>query len=216
MKFFKKEKEVQQLLLEHLSLTQDCLAEARNVLEHYIAGDVDAAIELAEKVKRLEREGDYCKRKVRTKLHDGAFLPQVRGDIYHLVELVDVINGAGEATAKCLANELPRIPEEFASELMEICNQCINSYQQLRKAMKNFIKSDGEMDALHEHVEQVYQLESEIHIKQTNLTRRIFAAEIELAQKIHFCQLLRTICSISDLSEDVADALEAAVMRSVV
>lgn len=216
MTFFKKEKEVRQLLLEHLSLTQDCLAESRNVLEHYLAGDVDAAIELAEKVKRLEREGDYCKRKARTMLQNGAFLPQVRADIYHLVELVDVINGAGESTAKCLANELPKIPEEFSSDLMEICNQCINSYQELRKAMKNFIKPDGETEALHEHVERLYQLESEIHIKQTDLTRRVFASALDLAQKIHFSQLLRTICSISDLSEDVADALESTVMRSVV
>jgi predicted phosphate transport protein (TIGR00153 family) len=216
MTIFKKEKEVRELVLEHLSLTRDCLAEARNVLEHYLAGDLDAAIDIAEKVKRLEREGDYCKRKARVVLHNGAFLPQVRADIHRLVELVDTINGAGESAAKCLVNELPSIPEEFAGDLMDICSQCINSYHELRKAFKNFIKPDGEMDALHEHVERVYQMESEIHIKQTDLTRRVFASGLELAQKIHFSQLLRTICSISDLAEDVADALESTVMRSVV
>jgi predicted phosphate transport protein (TIGR00153 family) len=216
MAFFKKEKEVRKLILEHLSLTQDCLAEVRAVLEHYMAGELDVATEKAEMVKRLERECDYCKRKAREVLHDGAFLPQVRADIHHLIELADTINGAGEAAAKCLVNEQPTIPPEFETDLMEICTQCLNSFHELRKAIKIFVDPDGEMPALHEHVERVYKLESEIHIKQAELTRKIFSSGLELAQKIHLGQLLRDICSISDQSEDVADALESTVMRSVV
>lgn len=216
MTLFRKEKEVRRLVLEHLSLTRDCLAETRNVLEHYLEGDLEAAIALAEKVKRLEKEGDHSKRKARVMLHSGAFLPQVRADIHHLVELVDNINGAGETTAKCLVHERPEIPQEFASDLMEICSQGLNCFHELRSALKNFIKPDGEMDALHAHVEQVYRLQSDIHVKHAELTGRVFTSTLELATKIHFGQLLRGISSIADLSEDVADALESVVMRSVV
>lgn len=216
MILFKKEKEVRRLVLEHLSLTRDCLAETRNVLEYYLAGDLEASIDLAEKVKRLEREGDHSKRKAREMLHHGAFLPQVRADIHHLVELVDNINGAGETTAKCLVHEQPKIPEEFASDLMEICNQGLNCFHELRSAMKNFIKPEGEIDALHAHVENVYRLQSDIHVRQAELTSRVFASTLGLAEKIHFGQLLRSIGSIPDLAENVADALESVVMRSVV
>lgn len=216
MILFKKEKEVRRLVLEHLSLTRDCLAELRNLLEHYLADDLESAIALAEKVKRLEREGDHSKRKARVVLHNGAFLPQVRSDIHHLVELVDKINNSCETSAKCLVHEQPKIPQEFASDLMEICNQGLNCYHELRSAMKNFIKPEGEIDALHAHVEQVYRLQSEIHIMQAELTGRIFASKLDLAEKIHLGQLLRDISSIADLSEDVADALESVVMRSVV
>jgi predicted phosphate transport protein (TIGR00153 family) len=216
MMLFKKEKEVRRLVLEHLSLTRDCLAETRNVLEHYLAGDLDPAIMLAEKVKRLEREGDHIKRQARVMLHNGAFLPQVRADIHHLVELVDKINNCCETSAKCLVHEQPKIPQEFASDLMEICNQGLSCYHELRSGMKNFIKPEGEIEALHAHVEQVYKLQSEIHIKQAELTGRIFNSTQQLAEKIHLGQLLRVISAVADLSEDVADALESVVMRSVV
>lgn len=216
MALFKKEKEVRRLVLEHLSLTRDCLAETRNVLEHYLAGDQAAAGSLAEHVKQLERAGDQSKRRARLMLHNGAFLPQVRADVHHLVELVDKINNAGECVTKCLVDEQPHIPQEFAGELLEICNLGLNCFKELRDAMKNFIKPEGEIEALHAHVEAVYRLQSESHVKQARLTARIFDSELELAQKLHMNQLLRFIGSFCDLAEDVADALESVVMRSVV
>lgn len=216
MTLFKKEKEVRRLVLEHVSLTRDCLAETRNVLEHYLAGDLESAIAGAETVKRLERECDHSKRKARIVLHNGAFLPQIRADVHHLVELADKLDGAGETAAKFLVHEQPRIPGEFASDLMELCTLGLSCYHELRSAMKNFIKPDGEIDALHEHVEAVYRLQSESHVKLAALTGRVFGSGLELAEKIHIGQLLRIIGSICDLAEDVADSLESVVMRSVV
>ncbi len=216
MALFKKEKEARRLVLEHLSLTRDCLAETRNVLEHYLAGDLEAAIGGAETVKRLERECDHSKRKARIVLHHGAFLPQIRSDVHHLVELADKLDGAGETAVKFLVHEQPKIPQEFASDLMELCSLELSCYHELRSAMKNFIKPEGELDALHEHVEAVYRLQSESHVKQAELTGRVFSSNLQLAEKIHLAQLLRIIGSICDLCEDVADALESVVMRSVV
>jgi predicted phosphate transport protein (TIGR00153 family) len=216
MMIFKKEKEVRELVLEHLSLSQDCLSASRSVLEHYLLGEKEAVLENSREVKRLEREADRCKRQARVVLHAGAFLPQLRSDIHQLVEMVDEINAAAEMSTKCLVNESPEIPQAYGAALMEIYEQNVACFHELHKAMKCFFKPKGEIGEMHQHVALVCQLESEVDLKQANLTRQVFDSGLELAKKTHFCQLLRYICNISDYAEDVVDELESTVMRSVV
>jgi predicted phosphate transport protein (TIGR00153 family) len=216
MLIFKKEKEVRKLILDHISVSYDCLSEARSMTEAYVAGDKDSVAEKAIRVKSLEREADILKRQAREVLHQGAFLPHIRSDLHNLVELVDGIVGIGEEVAKFLSNQSPQIPEEFEADLLAIFGLCVSCFNELRKALRDYVIPKGEIESLHIHVEKVSALESEIDDRQALLTKKVFASEIDLAAKMHFAQLLRVIASISDAAEELSDELESTVMRSVV
>lgn len=216
MLIFEKEKQVRKLILTHLNEVQGCLMESRNVLEEYISGDLELACQRVSSVIEIESRADALERQIRDALLDGAFLPNIRSDVYRLVEAVDAIAGKGEHVARFIVDQLPEIPEEFESELLEIFRLCMNCFQELRKALRDYFKPKGEIENLHEHVARVCDIETEVDVAESELTRQIFNSDLDLAEKIQLKQLLERIGNIADLSEDASDELEFAAMKSVV
>ena len=215
MLIFKKEKKARNLVLEHFAKTNDCLIEAHQVLEEYISGDMDDAHEAATRVRVLESEADGLKRRIREVLFAGAFLPQIRSDVYRLVDSVDSVADKGETAAHFLVNQSPRIPEEFQAELVNIFGLCVSTFHELRDGLKRFFKPKGKMEDLQQHVIRVGELETMVDNKEAEMTRKIFASSMDQADKIHLCQLLKHIALIADAAEDAADELEFAAMKSV-
>ena len=216
MLIFKKEKQVRKLILSHLNEVQECLMEARNVLEEYISGELELACQRVNAVIEIESRADTLERQIRDLLLDGAFLPNIRSDVYRLVEAVDAIAGKAEGVARFIVDQLPEIPEEFEGELLEIFGQCLNCFLELRKALRDYFKPKGDIENLHVHVARVCEIETEVDRAESELTRKIFESDLNLAEKIHFRQLLERIGNIADLSEDASDELEFAAMKSVV
>jgi len=216
MLIFKKEKQVRKLFLSHLNEVQECLMESRNTLEEYIAGDLELTGRRVNAVIEIESRADTLESQIRDMLLDGAFLPTIRSDVYRLVEGVDAIAGKAESVARFVVDQLPEIPEEFEGDLLEIFAQCLNCFMELRKALRDYFKPKGEIENLHIHVARVCEIETEVDIAESELTRRIFISDLNLAEKIHLRQLLERIGNIADLSEDASDELEFAAMKSVI
>ena len=216
MLIFKKEKQVSKLILSHLNEVQACLMESRNVLEGYIAGDLELACQRANSVIEIESRADALERQIRDVLLDGAFLPNIRSDVYRLVEAVDAIAGKAEGVALFIVDQLPEIPEEIEAALLDIFRQSLHCFLELRKALRDYFKPKGDIENLHVHVARVCDIETAVDVAESGLTRQIFESDLELAEKIHLKQLLERIGNIADLSEDASDELEFAAMKSVV
>ena len=216
MLIFKKEKQVRKLVLEHMSEVQACLMESRSTIEAYIAGDIEEAGGRASQVIAIESRADVLERQIRESLLKGAFLPHIRSDIYRLVESVDSIAGKAEDIARFVIDQSPVIPDEFQEDLMGIFRLSLDCFQELRKAYKDFFKPKGKLTEVNEHVNRVCEIETEVDLKESTLAREMFASSIGLVEKIHLEQLIRQIGNIADLSEDAADELEFAAMKSVV
>ncbi|NNJ66166.1 MAG: DUF47 family protein, partial [Xanthomonadales bacterium] len=123
---FKKEKHVRKLVLAHLAEVEGCLQATRNVLEEYLKGDIEAARQLAHQVIEIESRADKLEREIREKLLEGAFLPQIRSDVYRLVEAVDAIAGKAEDVARFIRAQRPNIPSAYESDLLELFRQSLN------------------------------------------------------------------------------------------
>jgi predicted phosphate transport protein (TIGR00153 family) len=216
MLIFKKEKHARELVLKHLKEVGECLMESRNSLEEYVVGNFESAAEKAQSVDQIESRADSLKREVREVLLDGAFLPHIRVDVYRLVEAVDSIAGMGEEITHFITDQSPKVPEEFHAELLEIFSQSLNSFHELRKALKAYLKPKGMFHDLMEHFTKVCAFESEVDILQSSLTKKVFSSSLELGEKLHLQQLIKRVGNISDLSEDAADELEFAAMKSMV
>ncbi len=216
MLIFKKEKRVRKLILGHLGEVQECLTGSRNVLEEYTSGNFEVALERANLVIEVESRADTLEREIRETLIQGAFLPHIRSDVYRLVEAVDSIAGKAEDVARFVVDQTPQIPDEFQPELLDIFRHSLNCFLELRKALRDYFKPKGQIENLHEHVNRVCEIETEVDVMESILARRVFNSSLDLAQKIHLEQLIRTIGGIADLSENASDELEFAAMKSVV
>lgn len=216
MLVFKKEKHARKLILGHLDEAQACLVETRNALEAFIEGDEKAVLEKRELVGKIESRADAQRREIRDVLLDGAFLPHIRSDVYRLVGCVDHIANKAEGLARFLADQPPELPDEYKPNILMLLQHSIDSFGELRKGLKDYLKPKGMLENLHVHVTRVDELESEVDDLESSMMKRIFGSDLELGHKMHLEQLIRRITAIADLSEDAADELEFAAMKSVV
>ncbi len=216
MLIFKKEQEAAKAVRAHLVLTDKALRRARHAVEAYLAGDRGLCRELAAKVDRLESEADDRKREVRNLLFSGAFLPQIRSDIFELVAAVDAIAGKAESVCRMLSEEEPAIPERWATPVNELFGRSTECFAELRAAMGVFLGKKGEFDTLHAHVNRVTELEGDVDDREEALTREVFASDLALAEKLHIQRLLERIGRIADRTEDAADVLETAALKAVI
>jgi predicted phosphate transport protein (TIGR00153 family) len=216
MLIFKKEKHVRKLVLRHLAEVNECLQQSYGALEEYTSGNLEEVAIRVQRVIEIESRADKLERQIREALLDGAFLPTIRSDVYRLVEAVDAIAGKSEDVARLMLAQKPLIPTEFESDLLEIFRQCLSCFSALTKAFKDYFKPKGKIESLHEHVNRVCDLETEVDRLEADLVIKVFGSLMGLSEKIHLAQLIECVADVADLSEDAADELEYAAMKSVV
>ncbi len=216
MLIFKKEKKARKLALEHFEKTRECLTSAFTVMEQYLKGDIESANQSANVVIRLESEADTLKHQLRDVLFSGAFLPNIRSDVYRLVDSVDKVADIGETTSHFVVYQRPVVPEYFHDDMIEICKLCLSCFGELQDGLKCFFKPKGQIELLREHTSEVGNLETAVDNLQADFTRKIFESSMGMGEKMHLCQLLKYVARIADRSEDAADELQFAAMKSVV
>ena len=202
-----REKEVRNLLLQHLDKVGECVARTCDVLHDYLASRLDGAKAGAINVDHLETEADQMRRSVNDLLYRGAFLPIFRSDIHDFVERMDMIADAAETTCDFLLGQRPEIAGEYADSLKQILALTQGAYAALRDAVMTFFSS-GDEKTIRERLTTVGITESEIDAIEWTLTRQIFTSSLALANKIHLNQFIETLTEISDQIEDTGDRLE--------
>ncbi|MDR7420740.1 MAG: DUF47 family protein [Armatimonadota bacterium] len=202
-----REKEVRSLIIQHLDKVGEVVARAREVLEDYLAGRLDAAKAGAINVDQLETDADGLRRRVSDLLYRGAFLPIFRADIHEFVEQMDRIADRAEEATDFLLGQRPEVPVEFHEMLRLIPQHTQEAFVALHDAVTTFF-STGDERVIRDRLKIVGVTESTIDDVEWKLTRQIFTAELPLVGKVHVKQFLTSLTEISDQIEDTGDRLE--------
>jgi predicted phosphate transport protein (TIGR00153 family) len=123
----KKEKEVKQLIMEHLEKVDLSLKRMYQSMEHYIRNDVEAARNESFEVHILETDADSKRREIIEKLYLGAFLPILREDMIRLVAHQDKIADRAESCCDFCLSQRPQIPEEYRDKFRELLRASIDT-----------------------------------------------------------------------------------------
>ena len=159
---FKKEKEVIELILKHLDLVEDSMKTGINTVENYLENNISEAKELARKVRSLESEADVVRYETRDKLYSGAYLPLLREDIYKLIESIDKVANAGEATCDFFLNQRPVIPDELKPAFFEVVKESLGIIDNLKLAVLCYFKGECKIETVREHTKEVGMQESRV------------------------------------------------------
>ena len=216
MRFFKKEKEVVELVLRHLEITEECLSTATKAVGAYLKEDTDEAKGLARRVSKLESEADLVRYGIRDKLYSGAYLPSLREDIYRLVESIDKLANAGEACCDFFLNQRPPIPEGLKGPFLEVSEESLGIIGTLKVAVQCFFSGECKSEGVRAHTKEIDRIESRVDKLEWDLTKSIFTASLDHSQKIHLKLCLNSIVEVSDRAEDAADQLDLASLKSMV
>ena len=214
--FFKKEKEVIELILKHLELVEDSLKNGIRTIELYLDDNIGEAKVLGRKVRSEESEADIVRYNIRDKLYSGAYLPLLREDIYKLIESIDKVANAGEACCDFFLNQRPMIPDELKPAFVEVVRESLGIIDNLKLAVLCYFKGECKIEVVREHTKEVGMQESRVDKLEWDLTKDILTSPMDLANKLHLRLCLESIVEISDRAEDAGDQLELATLKSMV
>ncbi len=211
--FYRKEKEVNKLILKHLEEVDNCLMTALKTVEGYLTSNVQEAKSLAIEVDQIETDTDSIRREIIGKLYSGAYLPSLRSDILHLVEHLDKIANGAEACCDFFLDQRPEIPEEMKNNFFKIMENSISSFVPLKEAIGSFFTDKFDIETIREKAKEVGIIESAVDKEEWDTTRDIFNTELDYGHKIHLKLCLESIVEISDRAEDAADELEIIIIK---
>ena len=215
MIWVKKESDVIDLILKLIGKIEECLRASMDTIQHYLKAEIAEAKEMAKNTDHLETQTDEIRREVEELLFSGAFLPSIRGDVHVLVESMDKIADSGEACCDFAMSQRPEIPEDFKSDFHTVAVDSIYSYDPLKEAAENFFsEKEKDVSIIRDKIRDVGIRESDVDDLEWKLTRRIFTADLSLAQKLHLQHWLVKIADISDRVEDASDCLNSLIFKT--
>ncbi|MDX1707080.1 MAG: DUF47 family protein [Desulfobacterales bacterium] len=216
MRLFKKEKQVIELIVKHLDMIEGSMRNGLKAIEFYLDGNIAEAKVYARKTRSHESEADLIRFKIRDKLYSGAYLPLLRGDIYKLVESIDKVGNAAEASTDFFLNQRPLVPDELKSHFLEVSRESLGVIDYLKLAVTCYLKGDCKIETVRDHTREIGLQESRVDKMEWDLTKEIFNSELEFARRSHLKLALDTIVEVSDRAEDAGDQLELATLKSMV
>ena len=214
--FFKKEKEVIELILKHLELVEDSLKNGIRTIEFYLDDNISEAKVLGRKVRSEESEADIVRYNIRDKLYSGAYLPLLREDIYKLIESIDKVANAGEACCDFFLNQRPVIHDELKPDFVEVVRESLGIIDNLKLAVLCYFKGECKIETVREHTKEVGMQESRVDKLEWDLTKAVLTSPMDLAHKLHLRLCLESIVETSDRAEDAGEQLELATLKSMV
>jgi len=216
MIFFKKEKEVIELISKHVDVVEECLITTMETIDAYLKGEKDKAKKLSLQTDKIESNADLIRYEIRDKLYFGAFLPNLRDDIYNLVESFDEVANAGESCCDFFLNQRPEVPDELKPLFLDASKQSLGIIKPLKEALLCFIKGECPIEVSRQHAREVGLKESDVDQIEWNLTKKIFTSSIEFSRKIHLKLCLDSVALVSDKAKDAADRLDRVTLKSMV
>ena len=216
MLIFKKEKAVMELIFRHIDKTAECVGATIDSLRAYLADNKSDPTTAVRRVNSLESEADALLREIRDMLYSGAYLPQIRGDIYRLMSAIDDVSNKAEDCFDQFHYQFPEIPDDYAGDIDEILDLTSECFAALQKGLKAFFGPKDKMEKVRKHGVRVSELESQIDKLERELTARIFKADMAKGEKLHLQSCLRNIAAISDATEDAADQLQWVSVKSII
>lgn len=186
----------------------------REGIKAYLAKDMDAFNRHLQKVELLESNADKLQRSIENEMITHSILPQHRGEVSTLIDVLDEIIDTIKATLTEFSIELPDIPESLNQNFISIMEASVCSGEELIPAARAYFKSPY---TVREKLLKVYYFESETDKVARDTTRIIFQErkELDLAHKSHLRYIIHHIEHISDNAQKAADLLSAMAIKIV-
>jgi hypothetical protein len=204
-----KNRNMQELVVEHCRLVIECIDNFQNVVEALRVLDLARARRFEEAVDRFETNADNVHRENVTQICKGSFFGYMREDILQMMEMVDsVADSAKEAARALMWRRVPeRILADFLNETaMNYVKQSIRTAKALLVVLENL---NMKRDILIEKVRIVEHLEESADTLKSRLFQELYskADEYDALTVLQLKEFIDLTDNIADKAEDASDVV---------
>ncbi|MAE63810.1 MAG: hypothetical protein CMJ18_06015 [Phycisphaeraceae bacterium] len=211
--FWKKERQVEQVLDEYLGQAADCVRTFVLAIDAYLDDGINERFEqLLEQTHHYESEADDKRRQIERTMYRRELIPESRGDILGVLEALDLIPNRCESVLYQIWTQSIIFPAQFAVDLKEMVRINAESTSVLFDTVRLLFRGTDKVDDGARHVDD---LEGQSDRLERQMIRSIFQSDVDKVDMLLLKELVLEIGAISDRAENAADRLSnIAVKRS--
>lgn len=186
----------------------------REGVKAYINKDMEAFERHIQKIELLESNADKLQRSIDSEMITHSILPQNRGEVSSLIDVLDEIIDTLKSSLNEFSIEMPDIPASLNRNFLSILESSVSAGEELIPAARSYFKSPH---TVREKLLKVYYFESETDKMCRSTIRIIFHEmnQLDLAHKSHLRYIIKHIETISDRAQKAADLLSTMAIKIV-
>ena len=193
----------------------DYIAEAGMIFQRAIklylkSGANEEFEEAVAKVDEIESRADVLRRTVQTRLYEQTLIPDLRADVYSLMEDMDWMINVYQANCYRFSVEQPDIPPEFHRDLKTLNKSVVACIDCLVMAVRCFFR---DISGVRDYSHKVFFHEEEADKASTAFKRDVFASDLPLDRKTQLRYFADRIDEMANSAEEIADKLSIYVIK---
>jgi len=203
--FLRKQRLIENYVFDYLEQWGKCLEDFKSAMDVYLTEGLGEKFDYyVEHTHKMESRADDLRKKIEWEMYSKALLPESRGDILGLLETMDKIPNKAESILYQIQLQRLRWPEELTPSLRRIVDLTCEAIQLVYEAAKALISQEGD---IHRLADGIDDKESECDHAERDIIARIFAMDIDTAEKALLKELIIELGTLTDRAENVSDRL---------
>lgn len=182
----------------------------QTVREYVASGLNEDCIRHQERVRDIEKHCDELQRGIETVLLTQMLIPESRGDVLRLINLLDGLLGRIKRELLSMTIETPELPEELHEDMQKLVAAICSAIEAMVLASRAFFV---DQKAVRGHVHTIGVHESEADTLSIRMKMRIFSSDRDLAEKMMLRDFIDSLDRLADQAEDVGDQLSIFALR---
>jgi uncharacterized protein len=209
--FFGKTRAVERQIDEFLdSVSEVGILFVESVREYVRHGVDEDCLRRQLRIGEVERHCDDLRRSIESVLLTQMLIPESRGDVLQLIDLLDDLLDDMKRELLNVTIEMPRVTEELVPDVERLLSSIALAIDQtVRAARAYFIDQRG----VRNHVHKIGVYESEADAVAIRLKQTIFSSNRELAEKMMLRDFIDSLDRLADEAEDLGDQLSIFTLR---
>ena len=202
---FKKQYAVEEKVQRLLRLLVDMAHLYQAAYESYFEGSLEEFYQRNQEIGQIEKQLDELGHQIQMTLLHESLMPNSRDDLLWFLTKLDKVPSSFKHSLVDILLEKPEIPEELHSSMKNMLIHTHLAVQALAHATDSLF---SDIRSVRQHVEEVSRQESEVDKIEYKLLQMVFEnKKYELAIKYQLKGILKQIGRVTNLAEDVADAV---------
>ncbi len=181
-------------------------------IREYMSDDIARFDIRLDEIGKLSTEADRLRRKVRDKLYQHMLIPEVRGDVWEILESLDKLIDVTKKSLENYSFEKPVIPDFIKADFMNLSEYTAKTVEELVNAVSAYFTN---ISIVTDFSNKVRFFENEADKVEDTIKKIVFATDkIEtLAERIQLRYFAEKMALISDVAESVCEKLSVFVIK---
>jgi len=199
---FKREQQIQQLIskyLDNLRMTQELFEKAMDCYFDFGLGE--NCDFLITQTHKFESRADDIRNEIIEMMYSKVLIPESRGDIFRLLESIDLIPTHFETILFMIQGQKLKVPDFITPDLRELMRVSLESCDLVIRQVEAFFKRTEDIKAL---VFTIDSHESRCDHMEREIVRKIFDSHMDPFEKMQLKELVIQMGEISDQADRVS------------